>query len=70
MRASRKQPFEGADLYDGRRHIGSIAPCTRGFRALDPDDKRLGDFETEREAAAAITRADAERRAQAGGRET
>lgn len=67
MRPSRKPPFEGADLYDGRRHLGRIAPCSRGFRALDPDDKRLGDFATEREAAAAITRADAERRKTAGG---
>jgi hypothetical protein len=51
-----------AAVYSGLQHIGSVR-CYRGrYRALSADGKRIGEFDRERDAAAAIVRADAERR--------
>jgi hypothetical protein len=46
-----------AAVYDGRRYLGLILPHGKDvFRAIDFEDRRVGDFASQREAAAAIMR--------------
>jgi hypothetical protein len=44
-------------VYDGRRYLGIILPHGNdAFRAIDFEDRVVGDFASQREAAAAIMR--------------
>jgi hypothetical protein len=46
-----------AAVYDGRHYLGLILPIGKGaFRAIDCDERVVGDFASQREAAAAIMR--------------
>jgi hypothetical protein len=46
-----------AAVYDGRRYLGLILPHGKAaFRAIDCDERLLGDFASKREAAVAIMR--------------
>jgi hypothetical protein len=46
-----------AAVYDGRRYLGVILPHDKdAFRAIDFEDRVVGDFASQREAAAAIMR--------------
>jgi hypothetical protein len=42
------------EVYDGLRPVGTIQRRPRGFRAIDPDGRRLGDFAQERDAMRAL----------------
>jgi hypothetical protein len=44
-------------VYDGQRYLGIILPHGKdGFRAIDFEDRVVGDFASQREAAGAIMR--------------
>jgi hypothetical protein len=48
---------DSAAVYDGRRYLGVILPHDKdGFRAIDSDERLVGVFASQREAAAAIMR--------------
>jgi hypothetical protein len=53
----RRTYSNSAAVYDGRRYLGVILPNDKdGFRAVDSDERLVGVFASQREAAAAIMR--------------